>query len=166
MSVRGLRTSGVLALFGLVILAGCGGEAGFGAKGRVKTVPVTGKVSFMGNPLAGAMVSFSPKGAQPAAGGMTDDSGRFKLTTYRAGDGAAEGDFTVLVAMTEAPAADANANADHGTDPTKSYGTSHSAGKPKSGGGVLPPKFSDPDKSGLSATVKAGGKNDFAFDLK
>lgn len=166
MSVRGLGTSGVLAVLSLILLAGCGGDAGYGAKGRVKTFPVTGKVSFMGNPLAGAMISFSPTGSQPAAVGMTDDNGQFKLTTYRAGDGAAAGDFKVLVAMTEAPSADSNANADHGTDPRKAYGTSHSAGKSKSSGSVLPPKFSDPDKSGLAATVKSDGKNDFAFELK
>lgn len=167
MSVRYLQSLGCLALTSLLFVAGCGGDAAIGAKGRVKTFTATGKVTFLGNPMSGAMVSFSPTGSQPAAVGMTDDSGNFKLTTYRAGDGAAAGDFKVLISMTETEAPDPTANADHGTDPTKQYGTVHSATKGKSGGGrVLPSKFSDPDKTELKATVKSDGKNEFTFDLK
>jgi len=151
-------------LLGLVALAiGCSGDTGASKKATV--YKVKGKVTYLGNPIAGAMVAYSPQGSQPAAIGKTNDEGVYNLTTYRAGDGAAEGDFKVLVSLIEVEAP-ATSDAPHGTDPNQNYTISH-AGKPKkSGGGILPAIYSDAAKSPLSAKVQSSGPNEFNFELK
>jgi hypothetical protein len=69
---------------------GCGG-------GR-KPVAVSGTITLDGKPLAGATVTFSPvEGHGRSAGGLTDDSGEFDLTTFNSGDGALPGDYKVIV---------------------------------------------------------------------
>ena len=130
--------SAVLSTFVLAVLTlsmGCSGETGASKKHPV--YKVKGKVTYLGNPIGGAMVAYSPEGSQPAAIGKTNDEGVYSMTTYRAGDGAAEGSFKVLISLIEVEAP-TTSDAPHGTDPNQSYTISH-AGKPKkSSGGVLP----------------------------
>ena len=63
--------------------------------------PVEGTLTLNGQPLANAQVVFHPKSPVDkkivAARGRTDASGNFKLTTYDAHDGAAEGAYAVTV---------------------------------------------------------------------
>lgn len=150
----------LLAPIGLI---GCG-DKGAGAGSRATVYKTKGKVTYLGNPLIDAAVSFSPQGKQPAAVGRTNDNGEFTLTTYRAGDGAAEGEYKVMITMTVTTPA--STEIAHGTDPTKSYGESHSGKKGKTTGNVLPAIFSDAANTPLSEKVEANGKNEFVFNLK
>jgi len=92
----GMRTRGVhlVALLG-VVLTGCGGRG---------IAPVRGVVTLEGTPVAGATVLFMPDGqagARPASG-FTSSDGEFRLTTYKADDGALPGTYRVLIQKTEA----------------------------------------------------------------
>ena len=68
------------------------------------TVPVSGKITFNGQPVVGAMVSFSPtvneKGVYPALA-MTNEEGVYDLHTPFGGDvdnpGAVEGEYNVTI---------------------------------------------------------------------
>ena len=150
----------------LCAVSGCGQS---GAKGRVKVYKVTGKVTFLGSPLIGAMVSFSPQSDQPAAIGRTNDTGSFTLTTYAAGDGAAAGDFKVLIMMLDAgDSGGQGKEAAHFKDQSSYVATdSHAATKGgKSSGNVLPAKYGDPKQSTLTAKVDPTKANTFTFELK
>lgn len=75
--------------------------------GREKTVPVTGLVTFNGEPVAEAAVVFTPDAAGETAQGQgafatTDKSGRFQMMTYEPGDGVVPGRYKALVTKVEA----------------------------------------------------------------
>jgi hypothetical protein len=84
----GHRARGV-GLLAVAMLA-CGGC------GAARTTPVTGAVLHKGKPVSLARVMFSTAGA-PVAVGLTDDSGRYSLSTFRDGDGAVPGPHRVTV---------------------------------------------------------------------
>lgn len=143
---------------------GCGG----GAKDGPKTVPVTGTVTFKGQPVAGATVALSPKTAGlRAAVGITDAAGRFQLTTLTPGDGAMPGSYGVQIAKIEG--ADAAA-APAVEDPIAASQRAAKEGKleplagPEAVKDLLPVKYKSPNTSGLTAEVKQGA-NDLRFDL-
>ncbi|MEZ6122155.1 MAG: hypothetical protein R3C49_03135 [Planctomycetaceae bacterium] len=112
-----------------------------------------------GGPLAGASVTFSPKEGQPVATARTNAEGKYSLTTYDAGDGAAAGSYVVLVtkhtAIAEAgpPSHDAFASGNSKTV------IGHSAKKKGDEGDAVPPRYASPASSDLSANVKAGETN-------
>jgi hypothetical protein len=89
----------------ILALAGCG------APGPVATHPVSGSVSYEGKPAAGVKVFLVPTSAPVPPEipqnpyGVTDDSGRFKLTTYKDGDGAAEGGYQIVLLWPQGDAA-------------------------------------------------------------
>ena len=143
------------------LFAGCQ-EAG---PARADVYKTKGKVTYLGNAVIGAVVTFAPQGTQPVAIGRTNDAGEFTLTTYGGGDGAAAGDYKVLVTLTVTSAPEAApAGGAHDAEPP---GGSHSAAAAKSRvGSLLPEKFSDPDQTPLTAKVEPGGANDFTLELK
>jgi hypothetical protein len=161
MDLYRLNRATVLSL--VILFQGCGGGAG--TEGRQKVYPVTGKVTFSGGPVVNALVSFSPKGQQPVAVGRTDDSGVYQLTTYDRNDGAAEGDYTVLVSKSSSSAD--TAPPAHGVNVTTPHQhTSGRKAKKASDEAMLPVKYTDVGKSGLTFTVKAEGENHYDIDLK
>jgi hypothetical protein len=88
-----MRSVFVLVLL-LPLLAGCGGSSNF--------VPVSGRVTLNGKPLANVAVVFSPVGSRgnndpgPSSGGVTDSDGRYTLTvTGRNTNGAVVGKHKV-----------------------------------------------------------------------
>jgi hypothetical protein len=85
----------LVAVLALVvgISAGCSSRSG-----RPPTYPVTGTVTWKGKPLEAATVVYVPvtPGVE-AASGITDAAGRYRLTTYVAGDGAQAGEYHVKV---------------------------------------------------------------------
>jgi hypothetical protein len=118
---------------------------------RPQTFPVKGVVTMGGEPLAGATVMFNPV----ASGGsgaiaLTDDQGRYKLTTFDSGDGAVAGEYRVAFVKTIFPKQE-------GVDPMVAM-----SGDPKN---VLPLKLADSEKSGFTATVAEGPDNTFDFSL-
>ena len=133
---------------------------------RVAVYKTKGKVTYLGNPVIGAVVTFSPQDKQPVAIGRTNDAGEFALTTYGASDGAAAGEYKVLVMLTDTSSDAAAAPASsHDTD-QPGGGHSGAAAKKRMGGSLLPAKFADPTQTPLTAKVEAGGANDFPLDLK
>jgi serine/threonine-protein phosphatase CPPED1 len=117
--------------------------------GQGQTVTlVSGKVFYRGSPVPGAEIVFRPvRGAgQRQAGsatGRVEADGSFRLTTYRAFDGAVAGEHQV--SLTWYPPASAN-------------------GGPRVGN-RLPERYARPETSKLTATVTSGGRNEFVFEL-
>ena len=78
--------------------AGCGGSGG-----PVTTHPVKGQVIYDGKPAAGVRVYFFPTSAPAVPDipsnphGVTGADGHFTLTTFKDGDGAAEGGYQVIL---------------------------------------------------------------------
>lgn len=157
----------------LLLFIGCG-PGGVGGGDQKKVYPVTGKITLNGAAVAGATVTFSPKQGQPVATGRTNSSGEYALTTYDANDGAAEGDYVVLVTKSAAPASDSSAGDSQHDAMTSGGGGgapgghgAGSGGEDEAGGSLLPEKYSDTGQSGLTATVSTdSSKNKFDFDLK
>jgi hypothetical protein len=135
----------VLAL--VVTDAGCSKRRG----NRPQTFPVTGVVTMGGKPLAGATVMFNPVASDGSGAiALTDEQGRFKLTTFDSGDGAVVGEYRVAFVKTIFPKQE-------GVDPMVAM-----SGDPKN---VLPLKFADSEKSGFTATVAERPDNTFDFSL-
>jgi hypothetical protein len=111
---------------------------------RPAVVAVSGVVMLDQKPLGGAIVSFSPESdgtttAKPGASAQTDTVGRFKLTTFKEGDGVPPGRYQIAVKKIERKMV-----------------------KPGDGGAIaavyeetseVAPKFADPATSELTATV-------------
>lgn len=87
----------LLCLLPLLALLGCAED------GQVVAHPVSGQVLYDGKPAEGVKVFFVPTSApmppeipaNPHA--VTDRDGRFRLSTFGDGDGAAEGGYQVLL---------------------------------------------------------------------
>ncbi len=154
----------VVFALAVAVLVGCGGT-----KSEIKTVPVTGVVTLDGQPVAGATVTFSPKSADGrAASGITDQSGRYTLTTAGAGEGAVPGSYAVAItkvaAQQAAPANDPRA-AGGNLSPEEAKMI---MGQQRAATGAvneLPAKYAKADTSQLEATVKEGEKNEINFEL-
>jgi hypothetical protein len=134
----------------LVVIGGCASTK----DNRPRRVPVSGTVLRMGQPVAEAEVIFEPVGNTPAATGQTDASGRFRLTTFDPSDGAAPGEYKVAVRKVQITPSQRPADApdDLVTPPPEEKW-------------LLPTKYGHTTSSGLTATVKADGENNFRFEL-
>ena len=89
------RISSLAVLFALLTF-GCGqGE------GRKPVFPVSGRVTYKGEPMAGTMIGFHPlDDPDPRAVRMqaiADLDGNYTLTTYTTGDGAPAGEYAVTL---------------------------------------------------------------------
>jgi hypothetical protein len=131
----------LLAIAFASCLPGCSDEG-------LPLAKVSGKVTFDGQPVAGASVVFRPD-AGPSAVGETDAHGQFALMTRAPGDGAVVGHHTVTISA-----------------PTR--GLSLTVGQPAAAvpppSLALPARYERPESSGLSADVAESG-NDFTFAL-
>jgi hypothetical protein len=104
--------------------------------------------------VADAAVIFEPVGSTPAASGQTDAAGRFRLTTFDANDGAVPGEYKVAVQKVQVIASERPAKA---ADDLQR--------PPPNEKWLLPMKYANTATSGFTATVKAGGENQFKFEL-
>jgi hypothetical protein len=104
--------------------------------------PVSGTVTFDGKPLAKGRICFQPAAGRPAYGDIVDGK-IVDVTTLEKGDGAIVGAHKVGITSVE-EAADMYT-------PSKS---------------LIPGRYADPKKSGLSAEIKQGESNEVAFELK
>jgi hypothetical protein len=182
------RAGLVCGLVAVLYLSGCSSDAP-----KINTVPVTGKVTYKGQPVAGATVAFIPTNpdGRPARG-VTDDQGVYTLTTYLGPQdqpaGAEPGEYKVTIEKKQAaPGSAVPGKPAEGTDPTKLMQETFDKEKLKmenqeemqkkmmSGQGfspmkqpemqdLIPAKYGDPNSSGLTASVGASG-GEFNFDL-
>ena len=131
------RSSGL----GSFVLAGicCIFAIGCGDREQVPVYPVHGQVLLNGKPVADAIVSFHPQeggmsGTFPSA--HTDADGRFAMTTYETGDGAAQGSYSISIVCFK-------------VRPLK-------RGQEGRAENILPQRYASPEASGLTATVSPG----------
>lgn len=116
---------------------------------RKPVFPVSGVVLVNGEPASGLFVRFhpldSPGATQVPPFAYTDESGRFALCSYVAGDGAPPGDYAVTFQWRE-PSGALKRHLD--------------------GGDRLKGAFKDPDASSFRVQVKKGSNKLEPFDLK
>lgn len=117
-----------------VLVVGCGRSSD-----RVAVYPVEGRLVYNGQPLAGAQVVFHPRESADrkvfSARAQTDTTGAFKLSTYDAFDGAAEGLYAVTVHYY----------------PVVRHDDGYVAGQ-----NILPPKYAAPHTTDLKLQVAKG----------
>jgi len=147
----------------LQLMSGCSNSA----PARAKTVPVSGSVTFKGQPVEGAQVTFMGDGSVLPAVAVTDANGKFKCTTYSSGDGAIPGEHSVTVSKTVATALETPSNAE-----TSGKGMERAMLRAQKGESQLakplnmvPEKYAKAATSPLHLTVKEGDANDFKIEL-
>jgi hypothetical protein len=119
--------------------------------------PVSGTVLVDDVPIEKAQLLFMPvSGGRPAAG-VTDASGKFRLTTFEEHDGAIVGEHKVTVTFRRPIRVDAEPEAKPGQPLPKTY--------PDNWRSPVPEKYSSPATSGLVATVKPDEFNDITLNL-
>ncbi len=144
------------AVLGVLALTAWGCAGGMG--GKPPMAKVTGKVTYKGAPVTQGTITFFPiedKGAKnqlPAVGELSSN-GSFELTTFDTGDGAVLGQHKAVLKVSSFPA---------GTLPGNSPDDIRKMESDKS---VIPPQYTNPEKTPLKYTV-VEGKNDFAIELK
>ena len=144
------------AALALALAAGCGGDPG--AEGRAETFATSGTiVTSAGAPVANANVAFAPREGQPTAFAKTDAQGRYRLTTYEFGDGAAAGEYKVVVtksviAAPEPAVGAVGAGGGHAIDEDAAY-KARLEGKGSDRQDLLPEQYSSASTTPLSATV-------------
>lgn len=134
----------VTLFFLLTLCIGCDSENG------PATVPVTGSVTWKGDPVEGALVVFLPENSSGdsmlGAQAETDSEGNFQLETYTGGSnlkaGIQPGNYKVTV--------------------TKLEVVQDMRRKPKN---LLPAKYAETRTTDLTATVSESGEQSFAFEL-
>jgi hypothetical protein len=120
-------------------MAGCGDNRG--------RVPVTGIVLFDGKPLESGGIRFGGDQGAAGAGGIVN--GRFSLNENASQNGVLPGKYDVLI---------------HSW--VEERGSVRKDGSFSPGITRIPLIYLDPSKSGLTAEVKHGQKNEFTFELK
>jgi hypothetical protein len=149
---------GFACLLVLAGITGCGST-------NPATVPVSGVVTYQGEPVVGAQVSFMAEGAARAASGQTDAEGKFQLSTYGTNDGAVVGSHTVTITKaTDENVGGAGMSPD---DPDGGYAAAMAqAAQQSTTKSALPAKYGNPKESGLTAEVTEAGPNEFTFTLE
>lgn len=122
--------------------------------------PISGTVMLDGKPLVGAEVFFVANGFEGF--GKTKESGQYSLVR-----GAPVGECKVYISkLPEAKVGASGLPAAIADDPEQMAAMGQAMAS--SGRGVkplLPPEFSDPEKTKLSFSVPSGGSTDANFDL-
>ena len=118
-------------------------------------VPVTGRVTYHDQPVAGGWISFTRVGAAPKgvpsrpATGELDDEGCYTMRTFGKDDGVMPGEYAVAVVAIDYE----RAGAARGRGAPQPY--------------TIPQRYTRPETSGLSVTIpeEASGELEFNFDL-
>ncbi|MDR1053432.1 MAG: hypothetical protein LBL39_04590, partial [Planctomycetaceae bacterium] len=132
---------------------------GCGQKNPYDTVLVEGIVQLDGVPTAGINVNFTPIGNNGnSAGGLTDSSGKYKLTTGGAsvGSGVIAGEYNVTFSKIEIEGSNLNYEEHQKQFANRQPKTTY----------IVPEKYENHLQSGISPVkIEKGKKNVFDFDL-
>ncbi|NOX56509.1 MAG: DUF4198 domain-containing protein [Planctomycetes bacterium] len=162
-----MRTRYVM-LAGLGLLVGFSGcSSGSGSTEGPATIPVTVTVKYKGEPVEGAVVTFVPEASDgKGASGTTDADGVAKLTTYKPGDGVLAGAYKVKIVKFESAggAADASESGEGEEYEAAAAAAAQRRRKEARPRNLLPTKYANPDKSGLTANVSEEN-TEFTFEL-
>ena len=157
-----MRAIVVFASLSLLGLVGCGGD------GLPPPVPVSGKITYSGKPVADATITFLSTDGGTSASGKTEAQGAFKLTTVNTDDGARPGEYAITIAKSDSKFSEDDmmtVNDDGSMDYGDSYGKMMDASQNNKMDKVmenqLPAKYGDPSQSDLKRTVVKGEANDF-----
>lgn len=139
-------------LLGCIVgaLLGCSGGDPEGPE-KLPTVPAGGTVTYQGNPVANADVSFQHSEGKLTSTGKTDAAGKFSLKSYGADEGAPAGSYTVTVSVSGAQEIEPGVLA------------------PEPPGGFkspIPAKYGSATTSGLKVEIPAEGSTDLKVELQ
>ena len=164
------RVLGVSLLVGsLIAWIGCGTSNTSG------TVPAAVTVTYRGQPVEGATVTFHPAGSeQRGSVARTDASGRADVWTFDPGDGVMPGSYNVTVTKVVGGLSPDTYAARWGGVDQESMSpqelAEYEAFMKKAESEPLkhevPEKYSRPATSDLTAEVSDGGDNQFTFELQ
>jgi len=135
-------------------LIGCGEDDGLGER-----FPVSGTVTYNGEPLKSGTVNFypeDPKTGRGASGGIQED-GSYTLSTQSPGDGAFGGKYKVAISAVEILEKEKTQTTALGGIPDQAV-AAHAKRK-----NLIPIRYSGTDTSKLTATV---GPSSNTFDFK
>ena len=151
-----------VCLLSVSLMSGCG-------DGGPRLVPAEGTVMLGANPLTGASVVVHYPD-QSTATGRTDDKGVFSLVYSNGKPGAAPGNgLKVSITKTDEQGMAGGANLDP-SDMMKKQQTSVNKtadGRvaPTAHKNLVPPKYADPNTSGITVDIPPEGKKDLKIEL-
>ena len=142
-----------------VAIVGCGSD--------LNLAPVEGTVTYQGQPLANATVTFIPKGEGSLGVGITDEEGSFSISTGGQA-GVTPGMCAVTVSKMESSgggqaALEKMTEADRQKMMMSGKMQGVMTGTPKS---AIPAQYGNAITSGLSFEVKKDGENNFPITLQ
>jgi hypothetical protein len=143
-----MRFCSIIGVVGLCLLVGCSSASVSG------TVPASGKVTYKGAPLEGAIITFIPEGAGRTATAESQAGGVFSLTTVDA-SGAMPGKYKVTVDKVDFAAGGSSSMEDASS-------ANAAEGKSKR---ALPAKYAQVTSTPLVAEIPSGGKTDIDLAL-
>ncbi len=118
-------------------VAGCNKEQQIGD--RVPVYPVTGTVTVDGEPVEGVAVKLFPVGGKPesvpTSSALTNKEGKFEIGTFEGGDGAPPGEYKIIFKWGQLNLMNGRYEGDKLND-----------------------RYTDPEKSEYTVTVKEGAK--------
>jgi hypothetical protein len=99
------RSFAVLAVAGVLVMTSCGTDDGLGRR-----FPVSGKVTYNGNPLEKGSISFVPDDPKGVGATGAIENGSYALSTGGNNDGARAGKYKVIITAKEDSTAKAKAD--------------------------------------------------------
>jgi hypothetical protein len=149
----------------LLIILLLSAVAGCGPRGLSGLSKINGTITLNGHSLEGATITLVPSILNPqsarAASGLSDANGKFQLTTLNSGDGVFPGDYTVYVSkiISEGDILSPSEIRNRGLLSEQLSEIT----KPKQ---MIPEKYTLPETSGLTITVKPGRNPDLVIDIE
>jgi hypothetical protein len=159
----------VLAVLGAFVMTSCGTDDGLG-----KRYPVSGEVTYNGNPLEKGAISFIPEDAKGVGATGAIENGSYTMSTGGNGDGARAGKYKVVITAKEDATAKAKADFEKARGARKNVsGTEEIAVIPRQfalkaeaeAKSLIPAGYGDVRSTTLTAEVKEQSSNPIDFKL-
>ncbi|WP_152049567.1 hypothetical protein [Tautonia marina] len=140
---------------GMMIVVGCSDGTGL-----PKRYPVSGNVTYNGQPVETGTITFAPVDPDSRAASGTISGGSYYLTTAIDGDGALPGEYRVSITSRDVNYDAAMSGVQGGSPKQDDVAKAFAEAKD-----LVPAKYSLPDTSGLTYTVESGSNRNVDFDL-